>query len=73
MLSDIKPDMENITHRHTVFPDNSTENTLAVPRNAHIEIGYFFLRIPRKAEVFQNLRVQALKIELWFWAFLVNL
>jgi hypothetical protein len=42
MLSDIKPDLENITHRHTAFPDNSTKNALAVTWNAQIEVRFFF-------------------------------
>jgi len=66
MLSDIKPDLENITHRHMIFPDNSAKNALAVPWNAHEEIRFFFLGLPRKAQVLQNFRVQALQIKIWF-------
>jgi hypothetical protein len=29
MLNDIKPNLENITDQHTVFPDNFTKNALA--------------------------------------------
>ena len=66
MLADIQPDLENIAHRNAVFLDNSTEDTLAIRRNAHSEIRYLFLCILRKAEVFQSRCVQTLKVEIWF-------
>ena len=65
MLADIQPNLKNIADWHAVFPDNSTKSTLAVPRNAHVEVCFFFLCIPRKAEVLQNCGVQALQIKIW--------
>jgi hypothetical protein len=58
MLSDIEPDLENVTYRHTVFPDNSTKDAFAVPWYAHKEVRFVFVGIPRKAQSLQNLGVQ---------------
>ena len=66
MLPDIEPDLQNVACRHTVFPDNSSKDALAAPRNTLIDVGFFFLGIPRKTEVLQNFRVQTLQLEVRF-------
>jgi len=47
MLADIQPDLKNIAHGHAVFRDGAAKNALTVPRNPHVEVGFFFC-IPRK-------------------------
>jgi len=67
MLADIQPNLKNIAHWYAVFPDNSAKSALAVPRNAYSEVRFFFLYVPRKAEVLQNCRVQTLQAQIWLY------
>jgi len=54
MLADIQPNLKNIADWHAVFPDNSTKSTLVVPRNAQVEVCFFFLCISERPSSFRT-------------------
>ena len=51
MLRNVEPDLQNITHGHSLFSDHTAKDAFAAPGNPYIKVRVFFLGVPRESKI----------------------